>query len=260
MIGKIKQIIVIESLSSLKTGEALYNDVIERRIKYCQPDNDKMTHRFFNPKTKSDFIEILNYIIYNSDNMQGGLLIHLEMHGSSDLDGLYLADDSLIGWTELVDLFRQINIKICNKLFITMATCYGRHLHKGGNAKLKSPFSGYISASNQVEVDDVMRDFTLLFEALIDSRNIVESYLALEKKGTVFYYKDSLGVFEDSFKSTLANMKADPKIKEDILKFAMEESAKAGEPIADEKMADLIFAHVLKTTYKQHKEAYVFNC
>lgn len=260
MIGKIKHIIVIESLNSLKTGEALYKDVIERRIKYYQPDNDKMTHRFFSPKTKSDFIEILNYIIFNSDNMQGGLLIHLEMHGSKDLDGLFLADDSLIIWTELVDLFRQINIKMCDKLFITMATCFGRHLYKGGNAKLKSPFSGYISASNEVLVEEVMTDFTILFESLINTRNIVESYLHLDGKGSNFFYKDSLGVFEDSFKSTLANMKADPKIKEDILKFAMEESVKAGEPIADEEIADFIFENALRTTYKQHKEAYVFNC
>ena len=107
-----------------------------------------------------------------------------------------------------------------------MATCFGRHLYKGGDAKLKSPFSGYISASNQVEVDDVKRDFTILFEALIDSRNIVESYLDLEKKGTIFYYKDSLGVFEDSFKSTLAKMKADPKIKEDIAKFLLDLKSK----------------------------------
>lgn len=260
MIGKIKHIIVIESLNSLKTGEALYNDVIERRIKYLQPDNDKMTHRFFNPKTKSVFIEILHYIIFNSDNMQDGLLIHLEMHGSNDLDGLYLADDSLIVWSELTDLFRQINIKMCDKLFITMATCFGRHLYKGGDAKLKSPYSGYISASNQIEVEDVKRDFTILFEALIENRNIVESYLDLEKKGTIFCYMDSLAVFEASFKSTLENMKADPKIKEDILKYAMEETAKAGEPLADEEMNNFIFEHALRTAYKQHKEAYVFNC
>jgi hypothetical protein len=260
MVGKIKHIIVIESLNELKTGEALYNDVIERRIKYYQPDNDKMTHRFFNPKTKTDFIEILNYIIFNSDNMQGGLLIHLEMHGSKDLDGLILADDTLIVWTELTDLFRQINIKMCDKLFITMATCFGRHLYKGGNTRLKSAYSGYISASNEVLVEEVMRDFTVLFESLIDTRNIVESYLHLDSKGSNFFYKDSLGVFEDSFKSTLANMKADPKIKEGILKIAIEESAKAGEPYADENMLDLIFEKALRDTYKLHREAYVFNC
>jgi hypothetical protein len=260
MVGKIKHIIVIESLNALKTGEALYNDVIERRIKYYQPDNDKMTHRFFNPKTKNDFLEVLNYIIFNSDNIQGGLLIHLEMHGSSDLNGLILADDSLILWTELTELFRQINIKMCDKLFITMATCFGRHLYKGGNAKLKSPYSGYISASNEVLVDEVMRDYTILFESLIETRNIVESYLHLDSKGSSFFYKDSLAVFEDSFKSILEKMKADPNIKTNILKIAMEESAKAGEPIADKEMKDLIFNLALENAYKQHKEAYIFNC
>jgi hypothetical protein len=260
MIGKIKHIIVIESLNSLKTGEALYNDVIERRIKYFQPENDKMTHRLFQPKTKNDFIEALGFIIFNSDSVQGGLLIHLEMHGSNDLNGLILADDTLIRWSELTDLFREINIKMCDKLFITMATCFGRHLYKGGDAKLKSPYSGYISASSEVVVEEVMRDFTILFESLIDTRNIVESYLHLDSKGSNFFYKDSLGVFEDSFKLTLANMKADPKIKEDILKFASEQARKDGIPSINEQMLDFIFHKVVRDAYKRQKEAYIFKC
>jgi hypothetical protein len=55
-------------------------------------------------------------------------------------------------------------------------------------------------------------------------------------------------------------MKADPKIKEDILKIATEESVKAGEPIADGEMKDFIFELALRDAYTQHKKAYVFNC
>lgn len=263
MIGDIKHIIVVESLDSAnepQTGKDLYDDTIKRQIDFLQPDDKKMTHIFFDAQTKNQFMETIKYLVANSPYMQGGVLLHLEMHGSSDLEGLVLADGSFINWTELVDLFREININLCDKLFVTMATCNGRYLYKGGNAKLKSPFSGYISASKTVTVGEIMRDFTILFESLLKSYNIVESYIELDAKGSNFFYKDSKGVFEDSFASILAKMKSDPTIKQEILKVAMEGSAKAGEPIPDEEMKEFIFNKALKDTYDQHKKAYEFEC
>lgn len=262
MIGDIKHIIVIESLETTEkqTGKELYNDTIKRQIDYVQPAEIKMTHKFFDTQTKNEFIEVLKYLVYNSEYMQGGVLIHLEMHGSNGLDGLIFADNSFVDWVELVDLFREININLCNKLFITMATCYGRYLYKGGNAKLKSPFSGYISASTPVSVGEIMDDFTIIFDDLIKSGNIVNSYLKLDKMGTNFYYKDTFSVFEESFASILNKMKNDPTIKADILKIAVEQSQLAGEPIADKEMEDFIFNQALKDAYIQHKSAYEFNC
>ncbi len=263
MIGDIRHIIVIESLKATEkqTGKELYNDIIKMQIDYVQPVEIKMSHKFFDTQTKNEFIEILKYLVYNSKYMQGGVLIHLEMHGSSGLDGLVFADNSFIDWVELVDLFREININLCDKLFITMATCYGRYLYKGGNARLKSPFSGYISASKEVTVSEIMDDFTIVFDDLIKYGNIIESYLKLDALGTTnFFYKDSKGVFEDSFNSILEKIRNDSTIKADILKKAIKESQLAGEPIAGKEMEDFIFNKALKDLYILHKSAYEFNC
>ncbi|PWA07538.1 hypothetical protein [Flavobacterium laiguense] len=152
MVGDIKHIVVIQSLfdGDKKTGEELYNDTIKMQIEYVQAQDIKMSHSFHNVEDKEALIEVLKYYGVNSSYMQGGVVIHLEIHGLDNLQGLILKNNSTITWEVLSDLFRVINVNTCNKLYVTMATCYGRYLYKGIDPKKKSPYSGYISASQEV--------------------------------------------------------------------------------------------------------------
>lgn len=262
MVGTIKHIIVIESLfvEDKKTGEELYNDKIKRQVDYLQSDALKMTHKFYLIGNKNAFLELLKFYEINSKYMQGGILIHLEIHGSQKLDGLILSDNSLVTWEELSDSFRGININTCNKLYITMATCFGRYLYKGVDPRKKSPYSGYISASQDVSVGEVMEDFGILFDDLIQNGNLVKAYLELESKGSNFYYKDRRRTFEENYKAFYEKMKNDSILKIDILRDAQQQAEKAGEPIADESMSKLIFDKALDDIYKLHKKAFDFDC
>lgn len=262
MVGNIKHIVVIQSLFSgdKRTGEELYNDNIRMQIEYAQAENIKMTHAFHNVEDEKSFIDILMYYEVNSKYMQGGVVIHLEIHGLENLQGLILTDGSIISWEVLSDLFRNVNINTCNKLYITMATCYGRYLYKGVDPKKKSPYSGYISASQKVTTGEVMEDFALLFQSLIKSTNLVKSYLELEEKGSNFYYKDSKRIFEENFQFTYDKLKKDKSFKDEILKEAKEKSEQAGEPVADEEMGNFIFEKVLQDIYKIHSNAFEFGC
>ncbi|MNQ53372.1 hypothetical protein D3C85_674100 [compost metagenome] len=262
MVGDIKHIVVIQSLfdGDKKTGAELYNDTIRMQIEYVQAQNIKMTHSFHNVEDKETLIDILKYYGVNSAYMQGGVVIHLEIHGLGDLEGLILKNGSTINWGILSDLFREININTCNKLYITMATCYGRYLYKGVDPKKKSPYSGYISASQEVSTGEVMEDFTLLFQSLIGNGNLVKSYLELDERGSNFYYKDSERIFKENFQAVLEKLKNDFSIKNEILKDAKEQSEKSGEPVADEEMANFIFEKSLHDIYKIHSDAFKFDC
>ncbi|WP_294963151.1 hypothetical protein [uncultured Flavobacterium sp.] len=262
MVGDIKHIVVIQSLfdEDKKTGAELYNDTIRMQIEYMQAQNIKMTHSFHNVEDKEALIEILKYYGANSPYIQGGIVIHLEIHGLENLEGLILKNRSIINWEEVSDLFREININTCNKLYVTMATCYGRYLYKGVDPKKKSPYSGYISASQEVTTGEVMEDFTLLFQSLIESSNLVKSYLELEEKGSNFYYKDSERIFEENFQSVRAKLLIDKNLKNEILKEAIEESKRAGKPIPDEEMGNYIFEKALLDIYNLHSNAFKFDC
>lgn len=218
MVGNIKHIVIIESLSGeRKTGLEIYNDCIRRRIDY---QNLNFTHKYFSVNTKAELIEVLRYYTINAIYFIDGLLFHFEMHGDEELNGLFLSDGTLITWKELIDEFRKINIIIKNKLFIIMATCYGRHLYKGVDPYNKSPFSGYISAREAIYPEEIVDKFIPLYESLLQDGNLVKAYLKNSKNENNFYYKDRKSSFEEAFLSTLNNLYGEQNLKKKIIEDA----------------------------------------
>lgn len=256
----IKNIIVIDSLGKEDgvnfTGETLYNDFIKRRIELT---DKKINHYFHKVETSNQFLEILQYYSTNSPCLQGGVIIHLEMHGSKNLDGLICADGSLIEWEKSIELFRQINVITCNKLFITMGTCYGRYLYKAVDPYKKSPYSGYISASITVTPEEVYEKFGILFEEIINNKNIVDAYIEMEKTESNFYYKDSESTFDNAFESILNKIKNDPNLKNEFINNAIMESKNSTGYQINDKEADYIFNIALKNLYIRQKAAFDFS-
>jgi hypothetical protein len=258
MVGEIKHIVIIESLKNEReTGKELYDDCIERRIRLYKKD---ITHKFYPVHSKEEFLDVIQNLIDTVEFFQDGLLIHLEMHGDKNLKGLFLSDNSLIEWSELSDLFREINIGTCNKLFITMATCNGRFLYKGADSLKKSPYSGYISASKAVYPSEIVEKFEVLFSDLIENGNIVKAYLEMENAKSNFYYKDSKAVFEEGFNSFKEGLDNNPNLKQSLISDIIKDVKSAGEPVPeDDAKMDEIFADVLEHLYKKQKEGFEFD-
>ncbi|MBA9074740.1 hypothetical protein GGR22_002913 [Flavobacterium gossypii] len=258
MIGNIKHIIVIESLTNRDganfTGEALYDDIIRRHIDLYERD---FTHAFYKAPTKQDLIETISSYVPKAKELEEGILIHLEMHGDEKLGGLILTDGSLIKWEELADLFREININTCDKLFITLGTCFGRFLYKGVNPYKKSPYSGYISASIEVNPEEVYIKFGKLFEELINRGNIVESYLEMEKTGSNFYYKDSKRIFEEAFNSSMQQLK--DGLRNEMLNESVKQVKNEIGADIPPHMAEILFDLALRNIYLAHKKAFDFD-
>ncbi|SDR83750.1 hypothetical protein SAMN05216490_0033 [Mucilaginibacter mallensis] len=261
-VGNIKHIIVIQSLfkEDFKSGSELYHDVIERRIDLLQDKSIKMTHKFYDIKDKISIIEIIKYIQANARYMQGGILIHLETHGSKNLDGLILTDGTLLSWAELIELFRPINIDTCNKLYITMATCFGRYLYKGVEAYAKSPYSGYISASKEVTTNEVIQNFELLFESLIQNGNLITAYQETEIAGSDFYYKDSETTFKENVREIRNRMRNEPDFLYNIVDDESMRKILFNKSTTKEELdyiAELAFTNLVQ----KQKEAFNFsNC
>jgi hypothetical protein len=217
MIGDIKHIIVIQSLSVTETqsGKELYDDVIVRHIDRL---GSEITCQYYNANDDISMSQLLNHINEIAVYVPGGLVIHFEMHGSVDLNGLILANGALVNWDEIISLLRPINIKTNNQLYVTMATCFGRYLYKGVDPYLKSPYSGYISASTEVTITEVIEDFSLLFEQSIEMGNIIEAFLELERQGSNFYYKDSKMTFTESIKTVKDKLDNDIDFRQNFLK------------------------------------------
>lgn len=259
MVGDVRHIVIIESLVDERlTGHEIYNDCVRRRIELLKKP---FTHKYHSVNSKNQLIELLKYYQINASYLNGGLLLHFEMHGAKNLTGLVLSDNSLIEWKELIDLFRPINIVLCDKLFITMATCYGRYLYKGVDPYQKSPYSGYISASKAVYPTEIVDKYSILFEQLIDCGNLVEAFLEMEKTESNFYYKDSKRTFEESYKYSYDSLTQNADYKAKFIEECKKQAEQMGHPVPDEEMSEFIFQKALKDIYIKQKEAFDFkNC
>lgn len=257
MVGDINNIIVIESLSGeeRKTGTELYNDCIVRYIEYFKSD---IKCKLYTVDSKNDIIDILNYYAFNSPYINGGILVHFEMHGCEDRLGLVLADGSKLTWNELIEICRKININTVNSLYLTLATCFGRHLYKGASLKMKSPYSCYISTSSTTVPSEIIEQYSLLFENLIKNGNLVKAYLEMEKNGTKFYYKDSEKTFEVAFKRVSNKMKNDSSLRDQLYNEAKEICNRNGIECPSKDSYELIRKIALQDLYVSCKKNFYF--
>jgi len=260
MIGKIGTIIIIESLSDgeHKTGSELYDDYIRLQIDY-NPNKTHLNHRFTTVNSKDEFNDYLEYILVNSEYMNHGILIHLEMHGSANRDGLILNSNELLDWKYLNDKFRQINIKINDKLFITMATCFGRFIFNDIDINQKSSYSGYISSSQEVYPQEIINVFKELFTSLIDKENIIDAYLTTDTNNNKFYYKDRKRAFFEAHKNflnQLENKEYLEKLRSDIRNDLKENS---DYEYSDEEInlfLEKVIIDITETAYKSFSFAF----
>ena len=260
MVGNIKHIIVIESLEKTDginfTGETLYNDVIRRRIDLYEKD---FTHKFHKATSKEEFVEIMKYYQTNAAYLNGGIVFHLEIHGDKDKKGIILKNGDILEWQELSDLLRPINISTCNKLFLSLGVCNGRFFYKGVDPYKKTPYSGFISASMEVSPEEIYISFSKLFEELIENGNIVDSYLAMEKMKTNFYYKDAARLFKEAFNSTLTQMSNDPELKNKIIRDAIDETKRCTGEKLSEFETEMIFKQAIKDIFNRQKKSFDFS-
>jgi len=256
MIGDIKHIIVIQSLKpdELQSGRELYDDVVVRQT---ERNGGHISHEYFSVEGKDGFINIMDNTIGQIADLQGGLLIHLEMHGNNDLQGLVFADGSHISWGEIVEKLRPLNVGTCNRLYITMATCFGRYLYKGVDPYKKSPYSGYISASKAVRAQEIIEDFSNIFELLIEKGNLISAFLEMDNKGSDFFYKDSKTTFIENIKNVRDRLDNDPEFKENIIHDIQAHPYFAERP-AEQSMIEMMMKMAYNEIVSKQKAAFEF--
>jgi len=201
MYGNIGNIIVIESLDSDEwhTGKDIYDDVIKRYIDYSD-NNYNINHKYHDIRNADEFKNLL--IQYEIELMpDNGVLFHLEVHGDENKSGLVFADGSFLGWKDILDLLRPINIKLKNKLYLSLAVCFGRYLaFQTLDIKKKSPICAFISTRKPILNSAIVEAFSIFFEKLIQTGNIVNAYKELEKINQRLIFKDVKSTIEETFR------------------------------------------------------------
>jgi hypothetical protein len=126
-------------------------------------------------ENRNDLLEALAELARNAE---AGLrpIIHFDAHGSKD-DGLFLTpSEEFLGWEELADALRAINIATQNNLICVFATCFAYYFNF--QVELKKPTPSYLIMAPAEEIRvGFLEDQTALFYTMaFESGNLTEAF------------------------------------------------------------------------------------
>jgi hypothetical protein len=145
-------LIFIESLpeGEEKSGRLLYENLNPINIKYGEIL--KFSYKEIN--NKNDLFYFFEQIESDANN---GLwpLIHIECHGSSNHNGIILANNELVAWGELKKYLVNINIATRLNLFIVLSACHGIDLVNCIFPSERAPFWSMLGPSDTVSTTEL---------------------------------------------------------------------------------------------------------
>lgn len=173
---KFNKIYVIESLlGERQTGKELYDDIIKRRSYYHR----YLSTEFVQVLSLEDWGNIIKRIIQEIKDNHVIPILHFELHGSSNHDGLVLANKDLIPWSNFVSDMRCINIETQNNLLITMGICFGMDILYYTSLEDPSPFFGIIGSLYALQNDDIYIRYSDFYDEFLQSFDITKSLQCL---------------------------------------------------------------------------------
>jgi hypothetical protein len=163
-------IIVIESIAQdeTATGKSLYEDLIRRKTY----QNPVLKAEYYAVENKETLKKLMHRILIRCQTERIHPLLHLEVHGSQD--GLVLTSGEPVDWSELAQMFRQINIVIRNNLFVSMVTCYAARLFGEAHPDQPAPYFGFIGSWDKVYEGYFEEDFYDFFDYLLSSSDFLK--------------------------------------------------------------------------------------
>lgn len=126
------KIILIESLPDyerqIRDGKLMSSGeyYIENLFPYCNSFREEPVE--FELKvadSASHLFEHLTMICKRVHDFEEIPLIHFEIHGRDQQDGVTLKNDDFVGWHDLLEKLTDINVASANHLFVIFATCSG---------------------------------------------------------------------------------------------------------------------------------------
>jgi len=137
---------IIESLAGdMHTGQNLYDYLRQRSVDYADYMFDATYLSVYDKETLHETMRnIGNEVEANNDIP----IIQIEWHG--DPDYILLSSKEHVGWIELFDLTRPVNIVAHNSLLLNLSMCNGNAVIKEIDPKNRAPFRAVIGPLGEV--------------------------------------------------------------------------------------------------------------
>lgn len=153
-------LVIIESLreNDLKTGTLLHNGLMKNK-KFQEPT---LSSFLYTVKTKEELFQKLTEIIVRIKIDKLFPILHFEMHGFED--GIQLSSNEIVGWNELLPIFREINILLSNKLTIMMGMCRGITIAFEIDTSKRAPFNLIIGTIRDINGIELLNGYDAFYD------------------------------------------------------------------------------------------------
>ncbi len=171
------RIYIIESLQAgeKQTGSELHNDLL-KRMNYIHSDFLSILCR---PKNRQEWDQVFANILADCGNNRNSPIIHFEVHGSPQKDGLVLTSREPVKWEELYQQLYPINKTMKNELFVTWAVCHGNFFMSTSFLNRPAAFRGMVGSFETIYNNDLALRFNEFYEKLFRSFDLNKAYEAL---------------------------------------------------------------------------------
>ena len=105
-------------------------------------------------------------------------ILHFECHGSTQPDGIQLANGDGVTWGDIKPALIGLNVATGCNLFVTLASCYGAELGRILTLADRAPVMAYVGAMDEVTAGAFADGFAAFYECLLTT---FRGELALEK-------------------------------------------------------------------------------
>lgn len=255
---RFNKIYVIESLlDERRTGEELYRDIINIRSS-C---HSNLATEYVQVLSLEDWCYTIEKITQEVKNEGIIPILHIELHGSSNHDGLVLANKDFIPWSNFVSDMRCINIETQNNLLITMGICFGMDILYYTSLEEPSPFFGIIGSLYALQNDDIYIRYSEFYNEFLQSFDITKSLLCLFRanpdRPQEYSFVNAPELFRRIYKKYLETQFTTDAIKKRISDTIMEDETKCKVKYTSKKKK--VFASKFKKELKKTKNPFYLS-
>ncbi|OFY19967.1 MAG: hypothetical protein A2W98_13360 [Bacteroidetes bacterium GWF2_33_38] len=122
---------------------------------------------------KGDLIKYFDKLQESVNNFEVNPWIHIEAHGNTD--GVKIGSSDFITWEELLDLLREINIKLLNTLIVVLSMCYGVFAAIKVDFSKRAPFNLLAGIDREVSYGESFIAFETFYNEFRSGKQLLEA-------------------------------------------------------------------------------------
>jgi hypothetical protein len=161
----------------------------------------------FDANNRQEFVNIFDSLTKNAKNDASFPILHIEAHGSSNLQGLVLQSGEFISWTELKPHLIGLNTATRLNLLVVFSLCHGGHFTRHLNPSGRAPCWGLVGPTKALSGSELLHSFSAFYKEVFASGSASAAIEKLNESSPQddinYYFTTAASFFINVYKTCL---------------------------------------------------------